>query len=177
MPETWPTCRPSVECSEAPPSPPADTNLNSATNTPTKEFDEATYPCKSNYAIENTGATEFKLACGSGGTYSETPTWDKCYEKCTENLAPATAAPDATPAPNGGASLEPIGKSIKVLKIKINICSVHVILIITFRGFCYLCSAMKVWSNYARKSNPQKLPFIKIYDYVYITYITYMAPS
>ena len=96
--DAWPTCRPAIECSDTPPTPPDSSNLQSASNTPQLEFDEAIYPCQSGHAIAVSGDTKFKLACsGINGTY---PTmsdsdWGTCLPKCTEPIAPST------PAPNG----------------------------------------------------------------------------
>ena len=100
-----------------------DTNLNVATNSPTLEFEDAIYHCQSGYAIQYSAATEFKLACGIGGTYSETPSWDICYPLCTSHLPETeTETESATESETESATetstsipedtnMEPIGES------------------------------------------------------------------
>ena len=96
LPETVPTCRAPVDCEPAP-APPSDTNLETATSSASKEWDFATYPCKSGYALTD-GKTKYELTCKKDGKYDgDTPeSWSTCHPKCTTHLTTGTPTPDGT---------------------------------------------------------------------------------
>ena len=101
-------CRAPVDCNSTIPKPTVESHLLESTSTGLKEYDEAVFKCKDGYTLldsDGKAGADFKLKCGTGGQYPDSPTWSTCLlEKCMHsgNLPtgfklPTTNTDESTP--------------------------------------------------------------------------------
>lgn len=76
--DSWPVCRPPVDCqSPTPPIPPESSKLLPTQSSVTLEFQVATYLCQEYYAMADY-PNGFPVQCGLTGLYSDPINWPSC---------------------------------------------------------------------------------------------------
>lgn len=94
IPAAWPVCRWPVNCVEYVPLPPLDTGLADSTSTANKEGDEAIYTCidSPTFLINGVDA-DFRLVCGSNGSFSSPIGWPTCIDPTVTTTSTTTEKP------------------------------------------------------------------------------------